>query len=73
MGLVVVLSNYLVQFPIQYFNLNEIFNSFFSERFQKNRAGQMIDLSNFLKTYISIEAHSCAVPIRDSRIHWNTA
>ncbi len=24
MGLVVVLSNYLVQFPIQYFNLNEI-------------------------------------------------
>ena len=24
MGLVVVLSNYLVQFPIQYFGLNEI-------------------------------------------------
>ena len=26
-------------------------NSFFSERFQKNRAGQMIDLSNFLKKW----------------------
>ena len=26
-------------------------NSFFSERFQKNRAGQMLDLSNFLKKW----------------------
>ena len=26
-------------------------NSFFSERFKKNRAGQMIDLSNFLKKW----------------------
>ena len=39
------------KYAFEKYNTFNALNSFFSERFQKNRAGQMIDLSNFLKKW----------------------
>ena len=39
------------KYAFEKYNTFNALNSFFSKRFQKNRAGQMLDLSNFLKKW----------------------
>ena len=39
------------KYAFEKYNTFNALNSFFSQRFQKNRAGQMLDLSNFLKKW----------------------
>ncbi|MAV56077.1 MAG: histidine phosphatase family protein [Candidatus Pelagibacter sp.] len=39
------------KYAFKKYNTFNALNSFFSQRFQKNRAGQMLDLSNFLKKW----------------------